>query len=69
MESVVDFLRSYPGVPALGLLVLGVTGWHLWHYEVRPRLIPKQEEVDDGASFTEITLDVREERNTGLGAL
>jgi twitching motility protein PilU len=33
------------------------------------RLIPKQEEVDDGASFTEITLDVREERNTGLGAL
>ena len=33
------------------------------------RLIPKAEEVDDGASFTEITLDVREERNTGLGAL
>jgi twitching motility protein PilU len=34
------------------------------------RIAPKQEEPDEGASFTEITLDVREEpRNTGLGAL
>ena len=27
------------------------------------RLVPKKEEVDEGASFTEITLDVRDDRN------
>lgn len=43
MEAVVDFLRSYPGIPALGLLVLGVAGWHIWHFEFRPRLVPRDE--------------------------
>ena len=30
---------------------------------------PKQEETEDGASFTEITLDVREERTTGFSTM
>ena len=30
---------------------------------------PKKEEVEDGASFTEITLDVREERTTGFSTI
>ena len=30
---------------------------------------PKQEETEDGASFTEITLDVREERTTGFSTI
>jgi twitching motility protein PilU len=30
---------------------------------------PKQEESEDGASFTEITLDVREERTTGFSTM
>lgn len=31
------------------------------------KLAPKQEEADDGPSFTEITLDVQEERRAGGG--
>jgi twitching motility protein PilU len=33
------------------------------------RIVPKKEEVDDSASFTEITLDVHEERTTTTGRL
>jgi twitching motility protein PilU len=33
------------------------------------RIVPKKEEVDDSASFTEITLDVHEERTTTTGGL
>jgi twitching motility protein PilU len=32
------------------------------------RIVPKKEEVDDNASFTDITLDVHEERVTGMGS-
>jgi len=33
------------------------------------RIVPKKEEVDDNASFTEITLDVHDERTTTTGRL
>jgi len=33
------------------------------------RIVPKKEEVDDNASFTEITLDVHDERTTTAGRL
>lgn len=43
MEAVFEFLRSYPAVPVVGVLVAGISAWHLWHFEVRPRLIPRSE--------------------------
>jgi twitching motility protein PilU len=35
----------------------------------RASAAPKKEESEDGASFTEITLDVREERSTGFSTI
>lgn len=41
MQSVLDFMRSNPGVLALGLLIGGIAVWHAWDFRLRPLLIPK----------------------------
>lgn len=43
MEAAFDFLRSYPAIPIVGLLICGVAVWHSWQFTLRPLLIPKGE--------------------------
>lgn len=43
MEGVLEFIRSYPAVPALAVLVGGVVVWHAWDFRLRPLFIPRAE--------------------------
>ena len=43
MQAVLDFVRSYPAVPALVLLIGGVVVWHAWEFRLKPFAIPKAE--------------------------
>ncbi|MCD7059120.1 hypothetical protein [Pelagibacterium xiamenense] len=38
-----EFIRSYPAVPVLVVLVGGVAVWHVWEFRIRPLFIPKPE--------------------------
>ena len=43
MQAVFDFVRSYPAIPALALLIGGVVVWHAWEFRLKPLAIPKAE--------------------------
>lgn len=43
MQAVLDFIRSYPSVTALVVLIGGVVVWHAWEFRLRPLFIPKSE--------------------------
>lgn len=43
IEAALDFLRTYPTLPVVGLLIAGVAVWHSWKFALRPLLIPKSE--------------------------
>ncbi|WEX08936.1 hypothetical protein [Chelativorans sp. AA-79] len=43
MHAILDFVRSYPAVPAFTVLIGGVAIWHVWDFRLRPLLIPKAE--------------------------
>lgn len=43
MQAILDFVRSYPAVPAFAVLIGGVVIWHTWDFRLRPLFIPKTE--------------------------
>lgn len=43
MQFVLDFVRAYPGVVVLALLVAAVTAWHVWQFRLQPLRTPRAE--------------------------
>lgn len=43
MQAVLDFIRAYPGLVALALLIAAVAVWHVWQFHLQPLRVPQAE--------------------------